>query len=659
LVVRERSSWAAGRIVAVLTAATLGGGLGASHSYRTDTTVLLEMQVKSSVPSIAQVFFDIGRGFNEKDSQALSVAGTDVFQTLDFPLPHEPIRQLRFDPLTGPGTLVIRRMAVWDGAHRLIASFRPERLIPANETRVQPLAEGALIETVPNARDPITIVPLNRPIASTINARTSAVWWGLAWLAAVFCVALILTSRPVSAWWSTTARHCVGFLSADPAAPDAPLSRHRRSIPFVFLSLIAAAHIIRAPRLFVDPRFWAEEGTVWFQHAVIYSPLSTLLFIFHESGYFNLFANLSAVLASVWASLFGLEFAPIVTTICALFAQLLCFVFILWGRSRLTDAWWKRILACFIVLLSPVAVGEIWLNSINSMSYLGLIALLLLFQDPDGWTAWKRWGVRGLLIVCGLTGVYSAVLFPLFVLAFLLYRTREHLYQAAILGLCFTTQVGSMLLVRAGSGLNLSRFSRVSLDSALVNVFFNHVATPCLGAPGARLLFHWFGMDDALVAAAAVPRGGGLVLAGWFSFLVIALVFVFVCRRLTWVEALLVSCFVLYAVLTAVASLNGIPHSRYAYLPGTIMLLLLLVAVASAPARWVRIACGATLTISLTYGMAMYRRDPSFSAEQWGAPSWSREVAEWRHNPHHPLRVWPSWWAASIHYPPEQPRLSR
>lgn len=658
MVARKRSSFAARRIVAVFAAATLAGSLGAIHSYRTDTTVLLEMQVKSSVSSIAQVFFDTGRGFNERDSQAVYVAGTDLFQTLEFPLPHEPIRHLRFDPLTGPGTVVIRRMAVFDGAHRLIALFRPERLIPSNETRVQPLAEGALVEAVPNARDPITIIPLDRPVASTIDAGASALWWGLAWLAAAVCVALILTSRRVSAWWSTPARRFVGFLSTDPAAPERALSRGHRSIPFLFLVLLAAAHIVRAPRLFVDPRFWAEEGTVWFQHAVTHSPLSTLLFIFRESGYFILFSNLSAVLASLWASLFGLQYAPVVTTICALFVQLLCFVFILWGRSRLTDAWWKRILACFIVLFSPVAVGEIWLNSINSPSYLGLIALLLLFHDPSGWTALTRWTVRGLLIVCGLTGVYSAVLFPLFTLAFLLYRTREHLYQAAILGLCFTAQVGSVLCVRSGTGLEQSRFSQVTLDSALINIFFNHVATPCLGAPGARLLFHWFGMDDALAAAVAVPRGGGLVLAGWFSFLVVALVFVVICRRRTKDKVLLVSCFVLYSVLTAVASLNGLPAGRYAYLPGTIMLLLLMVAAASAPARWVRIVSGATLTLSLSYGMAVYRRDPSFSAEKWGAPSWSREVAEWRRNSDHPLRVWPSWWANRIRYGPERRRLS-
>ena len=338
--------------------------------------------------------------------------------------------------------------------------------------------------------------------------------------------------------------------------------------------------------------------------------------------------------------------------------QLLCFVLILWGRSRLTDAWWKRILACCIVLFSPVAVGEIWLNTINSMTYLGLIAFLLLFQDPDGWSARKRWTVRGVLVVCGLTGVYSAVLFPLFLMAFVLYRTREQLYQAGVLGLCFAVQVGSMLMVHTSKGLEQSRFSQVTLDSALVNVFYDHVAIPCLGTRGAQLLFHWFGMDGALAAASAVPRGPGLVLAGWFSFLVLVLVFALVCRPPTRVKVLLLFCFVLYSVLTSVASLNSLPYSRYAYLPGTIMLLLVLVAIATAPARWIRIACAAVLAISLWYGIVVFRQDPTLTSDGWGAPSWSHEVAAWRRNPDHLLRVWPSWWAATIRYGPDLQRVS-
>ena len=654
----ERSSFGLRRIAAVVAAAALAGSAGAIHSYHTDTTVLLEMQVKSSVPSIAQVFFDVGRGFNEQDSRVLPVAGTDVFQTLDFPLPHVPIFHLRFDPLTVSGTMVVRRMAVWDGARRLIASFRPERLIPANDTQVQPLPEGALIVAVPNTHDPITIVPLDRPVASTINARARAVWWGLIWLAAAFFVTLILTTRSVGAWWSAAAHRLVEFLSTDPAVPCSPLSLVRRSIPVIFLGLLVAAHIVRAPGLFVDPRFWAEEGTVWFQHAVTHSAPSNLLFIFRDSGYLNLFVNLSAELASLWASFFGLQYAPAVTIVCALAVQLLCFVLILWGRSRLTDAWWKRILACCIVLFSPVAVGEIWLNTINSMTYLGLIAFLLLFQDPDGWSARKRWTVRGVLVVCGLTGVYSAVLFPLFLMAFVLYRTREQLYQAGVLGLCFAVQVGSMLMVHTSKGLEQSRFSQVTLDSALVNVFYDHVAIPCLGTRGAQLLFHWFGMDGALAAASAVPRGPGLVLAGWFSFLVLVLVFALVCRPPTRVKVLLLFCFVLYSVLTSVASLNSLPYSRYAYLPGTIMLLLVLVAIATAPARWIRIACAAVLAISLWYGIVVFRQDPTLTSDGWGAPSWSHEVAAWRRNPDHLLRVWPSWWAATIRYGPDLQRVS-
>jgi hypothetical protein len=621
--------------------------LGGIRSYRNDTTLTLEIQAKASVPSIAQVFFDTGRGFNEKDSQAIHVAGSGIFQSLDFPVPHKPVRGLRFDPLTGPGTVLVRGIAVFDGARRLIVSFRPEALVGSNEVRIQRVAEGALIEAVPNARDPVTIIPVERPVASAIDAGAVAVQRGVVWFLVVASTALVLSAPGVRDRWCDPARLVLRFLSSDPAATG-EFSRFDLVALLWLLGVLALAHVIRAPRLFIDPRFWAEEGTIWFQHGVTHSAVSTLLFVFRDSGYLTLFSNISAILASLWASVFGLKFAPLVTTVCAFFVQLLCLVFILWGRSRLTDAWWKRIVVCCIVLFSPVVVGEIWLNTINSPSYFGLMTLLLLFQDPSAWTNATRWSVRGLLIVCGLTGVYSALLFPLFVVAFFLYKTREHLYQAAVLAVCFTSQVGITLFVRSGAGLEQSRFSQISVGSAVVNAFFNHIAVPCLGFPGAQVLFHWFGMDDALAAATAVPRGGGLVLAAWFSFLLMVLVLAVICRHLTKEKALLIACFLLYSVLTTIASLNGLPGGRYAYLPGTVMLILLLVAAASAPARWIRVACVGVLAISLSYGLATYRHDPSFLPDAWGAPSWSGEVLEWHHNTQHRLRVWPSWWAGRI-----------
>ena len=592
-----------GRIGAICLSAALAGGVGAVHSYWTDTALFLEIEAKSSVPSIAQVFYDTGRGFNEKDSQAIHVAAAGVYQFLEFPLPHKPIRQLRFDPLTGPGTMVVHRISVFDGAHRQIAAFRPDALQPANETRVVPVLQGALIETVANARDPITIIPLVQPLASPVDVVSDAIERGLVWLLAGILAALVLTAPAVHRHWAPRLHDLIRVLSSDPSEGNS-LARRDRIVLVAALNVITLAHIIRAPRLFVDPRFWAEEGSVWFQYAATHSFGATLVFIFNDSGYLTLFINISAALASTWRMLFGPEYAPLVTTLCALFVQLLCFVFILTGRSRLAGQWWKRMLVSAVVLFSPVAVGEIWLNTINSPSYLGLITVLILFQDPQGWTVRARWTVRALLVLCGLTGVYSAVLSPVFVFAFVLYKCREHLYQAAVLALCLCVQIGSALLVRSGSGLEHSRFSQVTLDSALINAFFNHILVPLTGPSGARTLLHWFGMDNALAGAIAVPRGPELLLGAWFSFVLTMLVLVTVSKRITREKLLLLVCFLLYSALTTVASLNGLPGGRYAYLPGTALLLLLLLAAETAPVRVAR-AIGALV---LTHFFVFRRR---------------------------------------------------
>ena len=62
----------------------------------------------------------------------------------------------------------------------------------------------------------------------------------------------------------------------------------------------------------------------------------------------------------------------------------------------------RRIAACLIVLLAPSSIGEVWLNSINSQIYCGLIALCILCEDLRR-ASTRRIGLYALLLLfCGL-----------------------------------------------------------------------------------------------------------------------------------------------------------------------------------------------------------------------------------------------------------------
>ncbi len=98
------------------------------------------------------------------------------------------------------------------------------------------------------------------------------------------------------------------FLLKGSAIPDTRLIRIIMAVIFI------AALGLKEPYLLQHPRFWAEEGLIWFQYGSEHSIYKTLLFVFPMSNYMNLAANVGAVLSTRTAAHFGLLAAPAATT---------------------------------------------------------------------------------------------------------------------------------------------------------------------------------------------------------------------------------------------------------------------------------------------------------------------------------------------------------
>lgn len=606
----------------------------------------LRLSVVSTVPSSAQVFYDTGRGFSEQESQIANVLQQGIPQTLTFPFPSGRVSAIRFDPLATAGRMVITKAVVVDG-NDIVMQELPLLVDALNQIhRIQPSGSGVTIETAASANDPGVQFRLASPVdlraVSTgsvlVRRPLFAVLVGLWLLAFMWAMLPSAFHRVVSRLRRPGVR-----------LPGGRVIETARAVLCIALLAIAVLVIIRAPHLFSDPRFWAEEGSGWFQNTVDNGLLSTLVYIFPASGYFNVFANLAGATAWLTARFVGLQYAPAATTLLSLGVLALLFSLILFGKSRLFPATWMKIAACLIVLFAPTSIGEIWLNSINAMSYLGLICVLLAFEDPPHWSSRRKWLTRTFLVVCGLSGIYAAILPPLFVGAFWAYRNREHLVMAAILTSCLTIQLGA-----AGTkGLQQTRVAYVTLDTALVNILFHHLAMPLAGERAARQTFEEFGLTDALATAATVPRAGRVVLAAWFAFTLMSIVLAFLAGyRKNREKAMLAGAFVMYATVTAIGSLNGVPSNRYAFIPGVLLLLLVLKAITDGRRASFVALTAVVLSFALIQGAKNYRQDVCLRTDQWGAPSWSAEVSAWRSNPRHRLRTWPVWWQGTVAYPP-------
>jgi hypothetical protein len=117
----------------------------------------IEFDVAVDHPSPAQLFWDTGADFNEKESVSRDYNPNAGFHALRFPLPGVPIRGLRFDPLIAEGTLEIRQIQIVDASRKTrhvvpLTSLRAAQQIAALEIK----GDQAVIRTTPGANDPIT-----------------------------------------------------------------------------------------------------------------------------------------------------------------------------------------------------------------------------------------------------------------------------------------------------------------------------------------------------------------------------------------------------------------------------------------------------------------------------------------------------------------------
>lgn len=423
-----------------------------------------------------------------------------------------------------------------------------------------------------------------------------------------------------------------------------------KAVRVVLAALFIVAMALREPYLLQHPRFWAEEGLIWFQFASTHSILQTLFFVCTVSNYYVLTPNIGAVLSSQVAAHFGLLYAPVPTTYLALLMQALAVVAIFFIKSRLFTSLWRAVTGCLILLFAATTTDDIWLNSINSMVFLGAVAIVLLFADWEAAGSRLRWAYRGLLLFAGLSSPYAVALLPVFFLSAWRLKIREQKVQCLILLFCAIVDTGAVVQSRiliAKAKTDPMRGTVVRLDASAVNMFVEHMLYPAVGYSLRERVLEVSGLKEASSSATSFPPRPltrTLRTGGWLSLFVIAGTLTLLRGRqllstTNWVMAV----FLVLSIFTCVASLYSVPTNRYAFLPGFCFLLLLMLNIDGEKPAAQRYACAAVLAVGLAAGMVAYQKPVS----QEGPP-WSGEVAKWEANPDYSLRVWPSFFVQPV-----------
>lgn len=174
---------------------------------------------------------------------------------------------------------------------------------------------------------------------------------------------------------------------------------------FLFLTLI----LWRSPNLLLAPRFWAEEGVMY------YAPLQDQGFFSASSlvvnGNFQLLTNWGAYFAT-WVPA---SYAAHVTTYLGL-GVMICMVCIM-GLIATQHQWSTPTFLISVAVLALLPHGyEIYLSTTNVQWVCSVCIFLMIAMKGDDLGKVPQTMFYGLALLSGLTGVCSAMLAPAFLL---------------------------------------------------------------------------------------------------------------------------------------------------------------------------------------------------------------------------------------------------
>ncbi len=378
------------------------------------------------------------------------------------------------------------------------------------------------------------------------------------------------------------------------------------NLAFRLTILVGAALLIilREPQLFLYPRLWAEEGTIFYAFARHHSVWN--IFTTAHVGYLTLF---NSIVSSIQAKIFSVENVAVVSTYMGFLIQLMPVYIIAFTNNKFWDSPLKKIICSFIVII--VMATELWLNTTNSHFIMGLITFLIMVISAATLSKAQKYFFRILLIIGGLTGPASIFFTPTFLLKAYRERSREKYIQAGILLLCAIIQAGVILYAIFFN----NTYKRLSVHDLKTTRYHFIIDNFSLLPHSRPFNYHVLSFDFITLF--------GIMIGIFYAYLLI--------RNIRNFDNLipLISLGVV-GVFSTLGSLDMAGGTRYAYIPTCILLIILtseaftfLVSKAGFAALFIICFC-------LTSNSIVYRQIFIQWAYKTDYPKWKNEVFKWR-----------------------------
>jgi len=159
-------------------------------------------------------------------------------------------------------------------------------------------------------------------------------------------------------------------------------------------------------------RFWAEDGSMIWAHALSHNIFSQISYIPPIAGYFDMNANLYILISTF----FPISIAPHVVLVLSFATMLLPATFVHFIRLKKITRSAENFLVFSLLFGSGLLSAEAFGNAVNGQTYLGLYSVLILIFWPDWLSKSKQYLALSLLALAMMSGWYSIVLAPLFMI---------------------------------------------------------------------------------------------------------------------------------------------------------------------------------------------------------------------------------------------------
>jgi hypothetical protein len=372
----------------------------------------------------------------------------------------------------------------------------------------------------------------------------------------------------------------------------------------------------------------AEEGSIFFSYAFNKSFLNSIFYIDFNSGYYNLWANTSAAIAS-W---FKLEVSPLVTTYLSLIPKLLIFYFILYGNSFLFSNLKNKYIGCLIFLVSPAIVPEVWANTINSQLFFCLLMLIYCFENFNK----KKLNIVVIISIffAGMSGLYSTILTPIFFLKYRNFKEIQDRYNYYTISFCLVVQLLVVLYAKFNNFIYQNKIHLINSE-LVINFIYNVIFKSILGM-----------QSKIIISTLNFDRIYYIWIISIFLFFVFYFLFKNYKNYLTkniYSSLSLIYSFSAISLFVMIGSVSNYVGGRYAVVPSIIFLLIFMHLSNLLNAFKIKYLFLTILITSLSFGFYEYKTNNKYYKylECVSCPNWRTEAHNWKQQPNYKLKIWP------------------